>query len=244
MQEDELIKSRKEKMEPSDPRTGKDLSEPHASSLRQTPLLSAFQILKDWTNTVVLPPALALGAIVLAAFLLFPAYRGLVSGRRINQLEVQISGLQQALEAERSHSSKLDRELSQREFQLRQRQRSGTTADTGVGLFISPLVSLEPRRKTQPDLISINFTQSDRAILVFSLPKIPLEEIEANIFQEKRLVWNQIIPLPQGNPSNQNLVAFVLASAILPAGNYRLLVEGNPTKQRVALAQFDLAVEL
>ena len=79
---------------------------------------------------------------------------------------------------------------------------------------------------------------------MFSLPKIPLDEIEASIIQEKKLVWNQILPLPQGNSSNPNLVAFVLVSTILPAGNYHLLVEGNPTKQRVALARFDLAVEL
>jgi hypothetical protein len=234
MQEDEMSKPTKEKIGPYDSRT----------SHRSTPPASAFQIFRDWINSFILPPPLALGAIVLAAFLLFPAYRGLVSGRRINQLGTEINGLQQALEAERGHSSNLDRELSQREFQLRQRQRSGITADAVAGLFISPLLSLETKRKAQPDLISINFTQSDRAILVFSLPKIPLDEIEASIMQEKKLVWNQILPLPQGNPSDQNLVAFVLASAILPAGNYHLLVEGNPTKQRVALARFDLAVEL
>jgi len=233
MQEDEMTKFRKEKIGPSDARTSQRTAAP----------ASAFQIIKDWVNSFILPPPAALGAIVLAAFLLFPAYRGLVSGGKINQLENQINGLQQALGAERSHSSSLDRELSERDFQLRQRQRSGTTADAGVGLFVSPPLSLEPKRKAQPDLISINFTQSDRAILVFSLPKIPLQEIEASILQEKRLVWNQILPLPQGNLSNQNLVAFVLASAILPAGNYRLVVEGNPTRQRVALAHFDLAVE-
>jgi hypothetical protein len=233
MQEDEMTKSRKEKIGPYGPRT----------THTPTPPASAFQIFKDWINSFILPPPVALGAIILAAFLLFPAYRGLVSGQKINQLETQINGLQQALEAERSHSSNLDRELSQRDFQLRQRQRSGITADTGVGLFVSPPLSLEPKRKAQPDLISINFTQSDRAILVFSLPKMPLEEIEASILQEKRLVWNQILPLPPGNLSNQNLIAFVLASAILPAGNYHLVVEGNPTRQRVALARFDLAVE-
>jgi hypothetical protein len=233
MQEDEMTKSRKEKIGPYDPRI----------TQRPTPPASTFQIFKEWINSFILPPPVALGAIVLAAFLLFPAYRGLVSGRRINQLETQMKGLQQALEAERSHSTNLDRELSQRDFQLRQRQRSGTTADTSAGLFISPRLSLETKRKAQPDLISINFSQSDRAILVFSLPKMPLEEIEASILQEKRLVWNQVLPLPQGNLSDQSLVAFVLASSILPAGNYHLVVEGNPTKQRVALALFDLAVE-
>ena len=41
------------------------------------------KIIKDWIDSLVFPPRVSLGAVVLAAFLIYPAYRGLVSGRRI-----------------------------------------------------------------------------------------------------------------------------------------------------------------
>ena len=198
--------------------------------------------LKDWINTLVFPASLSLAAIVLAAFLVFPDYRGLISGGIIAQLEGQIKELQRGLDAEKARSITLDRELAQRDIQLQQRQRPNVPS-SNLGLFISPLLSLEPKRSKLPDLITVSFAQSDRALLVFSLPKQPLEEIEVSIFQEQRLIWNQILPVSQEDLSNQNLVAFVISNAILLPGTYQLRVDGNPTKQRISLAQFDLSVE-
>ena len=73
MQEEEMIKPRKEKIGPNDLRTG------HPPPLPA----SAFQIFKDWINSFVLPPSVALGAIVLAAFLLFRPIVGLSRVERL-----------------------------------------------------------------------------------------------------------------------------------------------------------------
>lgn len=205
-------------------------------------LLLIARDLKDWINTLVLPVPLSLAAIVLAAFLVFPAYRGLLSSGIITQLEGRIKELQQGLDTERAHSITLDRELAQRDIQLQQRQRSNVSSSE-PGLFLSPLLSLEPRRSKVPDLISVSFAQSDRALLVFSLPKQALEEIEVNIFQEQRSIWNQILPVSPEDLSNQNFVTFVISNSILAPGKYQLRVDGNPSRQRISLAQFDLSVE-
>jgi len=198
--------------------------------------------LKDWTSTLILPAPLSLAAIVLAAFLVFPAYRGLVSAGMITQLEGQIKELQQELDIEKTRSVRLDRELAQRDMQLQQHQRPNVSSSP-LGLFFSPLLPLEPRRSKVPDLINVSFTQSDCALLVFSLPKRAPEEIEVNIFQQQRLVWNQILPISSGNLSNHTFVTFFMGNSMLLPGTYQLRVDKNPTKQRVPLTQFDLSVE-
>jgi hypothetical protein len=196
--------------------------------------------LKNWLSSLNLPPAVSVAALILAAFLIFPAYWGLVSGRTIRQLRAQIDALQKSLKAARDHSLSLDLELSQRNIQLLQRQ--GPLSDSDSGLFVSPLVSLEPQKSKLPDLIRISFAHSDQAVLVFYPPTRQIEEIEVKIFQGQRLVWSQILPYTSGSAASPNLVTLILSSYALPSGNYQLNLDGNPAKQRMNLAQFDMTV--
>ena len=205
---------------------------------QKTPL----DLLKAWLATVVIPVPLTLGALVLAAFLLFPAYKGLTSGSVILQLRQANEELQRQKEAIQTRTIELERELAGRDLQLTQRQRQGAV-DTGSGLYLSPLFYLDGRKSRTPDLINIDFTQADQAILVFSLPKLELKEVEISIYQETRLVWNQSLALPQQKLFGENLVTLLLKGAALEKGNYRMTVQGNPTGQRVDLSQFDLTIE-
>jgi len=136
----------------------------------------------------------------------------------------------------------LERELAGRDLLLTQRQRQGSV-DTGSGLYLSPLLYLDARKSKAPDLINIDFTQAEQAILVFSLPKLELHDVEVSIYQETRLVWNQSLVVPQQKLFGENLVTFLLKSSAVGKGNYRMTVQGNPTGQRVELKQFDMTIE-
>ena len=136
----------------------------------------------------------------------------------------------------------LERELAGRDLLLTQRQRQGGV-DTGSGLYLSPLLDLDGRKSKAPDLINIDFTQAEQAILVFSLPKLVLRDVEVSIYQETRLVWNQSLAIPQQKLFGENLVTFLLKSSAVGKGSYRMTVQGNPTGQRVELKQFDIAIE-
>jgi hypothetical protein len=196
--------------------------------------------MKKWLATIVIPTPISLGAIVLAAFLLFPAIKGLTSSSRLRQLEQTNSGLQREVAELRSESTRLQRELAEREVRLSQRTHVQHAIEGGI--FISPLLSLQPQKARVPDLITIDFSQSDEAILVFSLPNHPLDEIEVDIYQEGNLLWNQSIAIPADRLLNQNLVSFLLTRPRLGPGTYRLRVEGNPTGKRIELNQFDLTI--
>lgn len=210
---------------------------PKAETVK-TPL----ELLKAWMATLIIPVPVTLGALVFAAFLLFPAYKGLTSGSTIRQLEDSNQELQKLQDAAQVRVIGLERELAGRELQLTQRQRQGSV-DTGSGLYLSPLLYLDGSKSQAPDLINIDFTQADQAILVFSLPKLELREIEISIYQEARLVWNQSIAVPQQKLFGENLVTFLLKSSALGKGNYRMMVQGNPAGQRVDLSQFDLTID-
>jgi hypothetical protein len=132
--------------------------------------------------------------------------------------------------------------LAGRDLQLTQRQRQGGV-DTGSGLYLSPLLDLGGRKSRAPDLINIDFTHADQAILVFSLPKLELQEVEVSVYQETRLVWNQSLAIPQQKLFGENLVTFLLKSSALGKGNYRMTVQGNPTGQRIDLSQSDITIE-
>jgi hypothetical protein len=240
MNEENTSKPGEQKADVFDKKSAPSLPPAQKESSKDRRFLIA-RSLKDWIDTLVLPAPLSLAAIVLAAFLVFPAYRGLLSVGIIAQLEGQIKELQQGLDAEKARSLTLNEELVQRDTQLRQRQRPNSSS-SDLGLVLSPLLSLEPKRSKVPDLIRISFAQSDRALLVFSLPKQVLKEIEMNIFQEQRLVWNQILPVSSEDLSNQNLVTFVISNSALLPGKYQLRVDGNPSKKRIPLAHFDLSV--
>jgi len=192
--------------------------------------------------TVVIPVPVTLAALVFAAFLMFPAYKGLTSGSTIRELEQTNQQLQKQNDASQVRAIGLERELAGRELLLTQRQRQGGV-DLGSGLYLSPLLYLDGRKSKAPDLISIDFTQAEQAILVFALPKVELQEVEVSIYQETRLVWNQSLAIPQQKLFGENLVTFLLKSSAVGKGNYRMTVQGNPTGQRVDLNQFDIAIE-
>ena len=204
----------------------------------KTPL----ELLQAWMATLIIPVPLTLGALVFAAFLLFPAYKGLTSGSVIRQLEQTNQELQKQKDAIQIRAIGLERDLAGRDLQLTQRQRQ-VGADTGSGLYLSPLFYLDGRKSKAPDLINIDFTQADQAILVFSLPKLELREIELSIYQETRLVWSQSLAIPERKLFGENLVTVLLKSAALGKGSYRMTVQGNPSGQRVDLSQFDITIE-
>jgi hypothetical protein len=212
------------------------------STVRVEPVKTPLELLKAWMATLIIPVPVTLGALVFAAFLLFPAYKGLTSGSTIRQLEQTNQDVQRQKEATQIRIIGLERELAGRDLQLTQRQRQGGV-DTGSGLYLSPLLYLDGRKSKAPDLINIDFTQSEQAILVFSLPKLELQEVEVSIYQETRLVWNQSLAIPQQKLFGENLVTFLLKGSALGKGNYRMTVQGNPTGQRVDLSQFDLTIE-
>jgi hypothetical protein len=115
--------------------------------------------------------------------------------------------------------------------------------DTGSGLYLSPLLYLDGRKSKAPDLINIDFTQAEQAILVFSLPKVQLQEVEVSIYQETRLVWSQSLAIPQQKLFGENLVTFLLKSSAVEKGTYRMTLQGNPRGHRVELSQFDITIE-
>jgi hypothetical protein len=195
-----------------------------------------------WITGLVIPAPFTLSALVLAAFLIFPAFKGLTSGSVIRELEQKNGELQQMLDSAKSQRVRLERELSERDIRLSQRQP--TSHEVGdSGLFISPLLFLESKKGRTPDLISINFSEAEQAILVFSLPRYQLQDLEISIYEDTRLVWNQSIGVPKDKLFNQNLVTFLLTRSSLGPGTYKITVEGNPTTRRVALNEFDLTIE-
>jgi len=207
------------------------------SEARKSPL----DPLKVWMATLAIPVPFTFGALVLAAFLLFPAYKGLTSGSTIRQLQQANQELQKQKDAIQIRAIGLEREVAGRDLQLTQRQRAGT--ETGSGLYLSPLFYLDGKNPKTRDLINIDFTQADHAILVFSLPKLELQEVEVSIYQEARLVWNQTLALPKQKLFGENLVTLFLKGAALGKGNYRMTFQGNPTAQRVDLSEFDITIE-
>src|SRR5262245_8251177 len=208
------------------------------SEARKSPL----DPLKTWMATLAIPVPFTFGALVLAAFLLFPAYKGLTSGSTILQLQQTNQELQKQKDAIQIRAIGLEREVAGRDLQLTQRQRQAGT-ETGSGLYLSPLFYLDGKKPKARDLINIDFTQADQAILVFALPKLELQEVEVSIYQEARLVWNQTLALPKQKLFGENLVTLFLKSASLGKGNYRMTFQGNPTAQRVDLSEFDITIE-
>ncbi|MGH9427566.1 MAG: hypothetical protein ACRD2L_14840, partial [Terriglobia bacterium] len=192
----------------------------HRSAVKVEPAKTPLELLKAWMATLAIPVPFTLAALVFAAFLLFPAYKGLTSGSTIRQLEETNQELQKQMGAAQIRTIGLERELAGRDLQLTQRQRQGGV-DTGPGLFLSPLLYLDGRKSKTPDLINIDFTQADQAILVFSLPKLELQEVEVSIYQETKLVWNQSLAVPQQKLFGENLVTFLVKSSALGKGNYR-----------------------
>ncbi len=210
---------------------------------KRADLLSWFDFFKRWMASLAIPVPVTLCAFVLAAFLLFPAIKGLLSESAIRQLNQKNHELEESSANLKTRNIHLERELSEREIRLRQRQQVHQGASDS-SLYVSPLLFLEPKKPGTPDLISINFTDADQAILVFSLPeRSELQDIEVSIYLESQLVWNQSIVVPKEKLFNQNLVTFLLTRSALRAGTYRLNVEGNTMGKRIGLNEFDLTIQ-
>jgi hypothetical protein len=192
-------------------------------------------------RALVIPKPVSLGAILAAAFLFFPAMKGLTSGSSIRHLETVNHTLAETLAETKTRNVQLERELAERDIRLSQRQQAANIT-TGSGLYISPLLYLESAKKRTPDLISIDFTQSDQAMLVFSLPQVELRDVEVSVYQDTRLAWNQSIAIPKEKLLNQSLVTLMLTRSTLAPGDYRMTIEGNPTGKRISLTQFDLSI--
>jgi hypothetical protein len=237
---DDPEKRRPEPTPPDPLRQETGLVKPSESS--KINLSAAFQLFKQWMASLVIPVPVTLAAFVLAAFLIYPALMGLTSGSVIRQLEQRNDELQKTLDTMKAQRLQLERELSEREVRLSQRQQAGREIGDS-GIYISPLLFLEPKKGRTPDLININFSQAEQAILVFSLPRYELQVLEISIYEDTRLVWNQSIGVPRDKLFNQNLVTLLLTRSSLAPGTYRITVEGDPTSRRVALNQFDLTIE-
>jgi hypothetical protein len=217
-------------------------SKAHTVQPPQTsPILPTRTRIQNWLHSQGLPGPFTLAAIILASFLIFPAYRGLVSGQTIRRLGAQVSELQQALEAARDRSNSLEMELSQRDLQPAQRDQP--QGEIQSGMFVSPLLSLEPRQSKMPDLIRISFAHSNQAVLIFHPPTPQVEKMELRVFQRHHVVWNQILAYSAGSAASPNLVTLILSASVLSPGNYQLELSGISSQQRGILAQFDLTVE-
>jgi hypothetical protein len=225
-----------EKLQLSEQKSSKEQAVLHAGATLPTTPAN----LKKWFDSLSLPAPVSLAAVICAAFLIFPAYRGLVSDRIIRQQQAQIRELQQSLKVAKDRSLSLDMELSQRNIQSQARD---PLLRLDSGLFISPLLSLEPKRSELPDLIRVSFAHSDQAILVFDPPKHQIDQIEVKLLQGQRLVWSQILSYTSQRIASPSLVTLVLSASALPPGNYQLSLDGDSAKQRVSLGQFDLTIE-
>jgi hypothetical protein len=188
-----------------------------------------------------IPQGLSLGAILLAAFLVFPAYKGFVSGREIQRLKEEAGSAHQALSLSRTQVSKLENDLY-RVGVLRQ-GRVGDPPARGLGLYLSPILSLEQKKSELPDLIHIDFRNNEESVLAFDPSRLNVEELQMRILREGNLVWLQTISIPPKTLLVQDLVTFVLTRDTLDAGEYQIKVEGNPSREIKRLAEFDLTIE-
>jgi len=195
-----------------------------------------------WWQKIAIPKWLSLAAILLAAFLFFPAYKGFTSGREIRSLKEESANSNHALSLSRAQITKLENDLYQVGFQGRGR-RVGDRLARGLGLFVSPVLSLEQKNSRLPDLIHIDFRNKEEAVLAFELTRFNIEELQMSIFQEGNLVWLQTILIPPKTLFVQNLVTFVLSRDTLAAGEYRIKIEGNPSRVIKPVGEFDLTVE-
>jgi hypothetical protein len=187
------------------------------------------------------PQWLSLGAILVAAFLVFPAYKGFVSGREIQRLKEEAGSANQALSLSRTQVSKLENDLYR--VGVLGQGRVGDHLARGLGLYISPILSLEQKKSELPDLIHINFRNNEESVLAFDPSRLNVEELQVRIFREGNLVWLQTISIPPKTLLVQDLVTFALTRDTLDAGEYQIKVDGNPSKEIKRLAEFDLTIE-
>jgi len=222
-----------------------DLSRSHVSHDETTqgevvgPIVSKDHSSKE----LVIPSWISLAAVILAGFLIFPAYKGFISGKERGQLDKQLKSANQSLALSRAQIAKLENEIYQVGLQG-QGRRLGDHLARGLGLFVSPLLSLEQKKSGLPDLIHINFSQKEEAVLAFEVGRVNVEELQMSIFQKGNLVWLQTVPIPARTLLNQNLITFVLSRDTLGPGEYRIRVDGNPSREKKPVSEFDLWIEM
>ncbi len=190
---------------------------------------------------IAISPWASLGVILLAAFLLFPAYKGFTSGREIRHLREELGSANESLSLSRTLVSKLENDLYR--VGLQGRGRVGEHPSAGLGLLVSPVLSLEPKKSGLPDLIHIDFRNNEESVLAFDLTPFNFEELQVSITQERNLVWIQTISVPSKRLYGQNLVTFVLTREALSAGEYKIKLDGNPSREIKRLGEFDLTIE-
>lgn len=190
---------------------------------------------------MVISPWVSLGAILLAAFLVYPAYQGFNSGRKIQRLREELGSSNQSLSLSKSLISKLETDLYR--VGLQGQGRVGEHPVAGLGLLISPILSLEHKKSGLPDLIHIDFRNKEESVLAFDLTPFHFEELQVSITQEKNLVWIQTISVPPKTLFGENLVTFVLTREALSAGEYKIKMDGNPSREIKRVGEFDLTIE-
>ena len=190
---------------------------------------------------IAISPWASLGAILLATFLLFPAYKGFTSGREIQRLKEDLGSANESLSLSRTLVSKLENDLYR--VGLQGRGRVGEHPSAGLGLLVSPVLSLEQKKSGLPDLIHIDFRNNEESVLAFDLTPFNFEELQVSITQERNLVWIQSISVPPKTLYGQNLVTFVLTREALSAGDYKIKLDGNPSREIKRLGEFDLTIE-
>ena len=110
--------------------------------------------------------------------------------------------------------------------------------------FWSPQSFLWNQKKSGlPDLIHIDFRNNEESVLAFDLTPFNFEELQVSITQERNLVWIQTISVPSKRLYGQNLVTFVLTREALSAGEYKIKLDGNPSREIKRLGEFDLTIE-
>lgn len=191
---------------------------------------------------IAISPWASIGAILLAAFLLFPAYKGFTSGREIQRLREELGSANESLSLSKRLVSKLENDLYRVGLQIQ--GRLGEHPPVGLGLLVSPVLSLEQKKSGLPDLIHIDFRNNQESILGFDLTPFNIEELQVSIMQKKELVWIQTISVPPKTLYGQNLVTFVLTREALSAGEYKIKLDGNPSREIKRLGEFDLAIEM
>jgi len=197
--------------------------------------------IKAENDRIVFSRWLSIGAILVATFLVFPAYKGFTSGREIHLLKEEVGSANQALSLTRAQVSKLENDLYR--VGLLGQGRVGNHPSSGIGLFITPILSLEQKKSELPDLIQVDFRNSEESVLAFDLSRLNIEELQISILREGNLVWLRTIPIPPKTMFVQDLVTFVLTRDILSAGAYKIKVDGNPSKEVKVLAEFDLTID-
>lgn len=216
----------------------KDPSKPPASLHLQCNHVNP---VKTGVDRIGFPPWLSLGAILVAAFLVFPAYKGFTSGREIQRLKEEVENANRSLSLSRTQIAKLENDLYR--VGLLRQGRGADLPDKGLGLFISPILSLEQKKSELPDLIQIDFRNNEDSVLAFELSRLDVEELQISILRDGNLIWLQTIRVPPKTLFVQDLVTFVLNRDRFDSGKYKIAIDGNPSRNIRRLAEFDLTIK-